>query len=91
MLTLIFTLIVWMILPVFTSSSVEVLRILAKADRFIYDIALSFALPARWLAGVALGQLHSVHGSNPRKVAVGVCEDARVGGTVADLVVEDVD
>ena len=91
MLTLIFTFIVGIILPVFTSSSVEVLRILPEADRFVDDLLLSPALPARWLAGVTLGQLHPIRGGNPRKVAVGVCEDARVGRAVADLVVEDVD
>ena len=78
MLTLIFTFIVGIILPVFTSSSVEVLRILAEADRFVDDLLLSPALPARWLAGVTLGQLHPIRGGNPRKVAVGVCEDSRV-------------
>ena len=63
---------------------------MTKTHRLVYGISPSPALPAGWLCNETI-QLHPIRCRNPREVAVGVCENARVGGTVADLVVEDKD
>ena len=88
-MALIFTFIVF--LPALTSPSIKVLRILSQANGLIQDGPTPLSCPARCLACVVFWQLHPIHGGDPGKIAVCICEYAGVAGAVADLVVEDVD
>ena len=68
-----------LVISVFALAPPKALSVLTHAHCLVYDLTLSLALPARCLVSEALWQLHPVRCRNPRKVAVGVREDARVG------------
>ena len=72
-----------------TLCNIDSLCVTAKAIILVNVSSVSMCLGTRGVNSIGVRQLHPVHVCDPGQVAVGVCEDPRVLGTVGDFLVKD--